>query len=161
MRAHGSVATAEAGSLSRVLDALAVRWRQWWLLRVAALTLACVVLAGLGWREAPVVGHILRGDAEGTVLLGTTTCADWRRYTVGRRLDTVAALGVAATAPDPESRGATMESGEAYGVLQTICSGRAASSTLLYEAYNRAASFRSGATAPVVGEGGFGTAAHR
>jgi hypothetical protein len=78
----------------------------------------------------------------GTAILGTTTCADWQRSSQTRRLALIGALGVAATQPDPENPGATLDRGAAYGVLQRACSTRAARSALLYEIYNRAASFQ-------------------
>jgi hypothetical protein len=56
-------------------------------------------------------------------------------------------LGVAATQPDPENAGATLSQGEAYALFQRVCSGGAPASTLLYESYNRAASFSAGAPA--------------
>jgi hypothetical protein len=81
----------------------------------------------------------------GTAFLGTATCADWREASVERRKTIVASLGVAATQPDPESAGATLQAGAAYGVLERACSTRLSRSFLLYEVYNRAASFRSAA----------------
>ncbi len=136
---------------------LASGWRRWRLLRIGAAVLAAAVLAGLAWREAPLVSSALRG----TAFLGTSTCADWRDASRERRLGIIAALGVAATAPDPESRGATLSESAAYSLFQRSCSTRAAASSLLYEVYNRAASFQPAAVAPVVRQGGFGTATHR
>jgi hypothetical protein len=80
--------------------------------------------------------------ARGTAFLGTTTCADWRRDGVAGRLTIIRMLEVAATRPDPESPGATLEQGQAYGLFQRVCSTPQSRSALLYEAYNRAASFQ-------------------
>jgi hypothetical protein len=160
MRAQGSVASAGAGAWDHALARLAHRWRHWRLARIATAVLAVVILAGLAWREAPAVRDAL-ASLGGTAALGTATCADWQGATQGRRLDVIAALGVAATSPDPESRGATLDSAAAYGLFQRVCATRTAGSTLLYEAYNRAASFQGATAATAVRPGGFGTAEHR
>jgi hypothetical protein len=78
----------------------------------------------------------------GTAFLGTATCADWHDAGVARRLTIVRTLGVAATQPDPENRGATLGQGAAYGLFQRVCASRLSRSALLYETYNRAASFQ-------------------
>ncbi len=166
MRAPGSFTGAEASGWSparRSLDSPARRWdlRRWRLLRIAGAVLAVVILAALGWREAPLVRGVFQTRLEGTAFLGTATCSNWRDYTQSRRLDVVTALGLAATGPDPESSGATLETGAAYSLFQRACSTRASRSSLLYEVYNRAASFQPAAVGPIVREGGFGTAAHR
>lgn len=138
-------------------SALARTWRRWRLLRIGSTVLAIAVLAGLAWHEAPA----LRSAHRGTAFLGTATCSDWQDASRNRRLDIVAALGLAATAPDPENRGATLDEGAAYSLFQRACATGASGSSLLYEVYNRAASFQPAAVAPVVRQGGFGTAAHR
>lgn len=107
---------------------------------VLALSLAAVAVfewSGPGPAPSPAQA------GPGTAFLGTTTCADWRDAGVQRRLVIVQMLGVAATKPDPENSGATLAQGEAYALFQRVCSGGAPDSTLLYESYNRAASFRS------------------
>jgi hypothetical protein len=53
------------------------------------------------------------------------------------------ALASAATKPDPENHGPTLSEGDAYSVLQSRCSPSYADTFLLYEIYNRAASFQS------------------
>lgn len=127
----------------------------------AAAVLAACVSGAVGLRAAPGAIDGLATSSIGTAFLGTATCADWRREGVTRRTATIAALGVAATGPDPENRGATMDEGAAYGLFQRVCSTRASQPGLLYEIYNRAASFQPAATAPIVRPGGFGTAPHR
>jgi hypothetical protein len=82
------------------------------------------------------------GAATGTAFLGSATCADWQDWGVSKRLTALTALGVAATRPDPENPGATLSQGQAYGLFQRVCSTHASGSALLYEAYNRAASFQ-------------------
>jgi hypothetical protein len=83
------------------------------------------------------------GASRGTALLGTATCAQWRGEGVAKRLATIQALGLAATQPDPENAGATLRESDAYLLFARVCSHGAPGSMLLYEAYNRAASFRS------------------
>ncbi len=64
---------------------------------------------------------------------------------------------MAATQPDPENAGATLTTGAGYGLFQRVCAPGAPDSTLLYESYNRTASFQpvwAGSTAIS------GTAAH-
>lgn len=135
-----------AASLRSRLVALAVT--------VMALSLAAVAVwgwTGSGRATTPAQA------GPGTAFLGTTTCADWRDAGAHRRLVIVRMLGVAATQPDPENAGATLAAGEAYALFQRVCSGGAPDSTLLYENYNRAASFRSvGTGTPAIA----GTRAH-
>jgi hypothetical protein len=112
------------------------------LLAVAVLALS--LAASAAWEElAPGTQPTQAATAPGTAFLGTTTCADWRDASVARRMTIVQMLAVAATHPDPENPGATLSDGAAYGLFQRICSGTAPASTLLYESYNRAASFQS------------------
>jgi len=121
---------------------------------VMAISLACVA----AWNQiAPGPPPAQTTLAPGTAFLGTATCADWRDASVARRMVIVRTLAVAATSPDPENPGATLANGAAYGLFQRICSTSAADSTLLYESYNRAASFQSvrGGTPAI--SGGFGT----
>jgi hypothetical protein len=107
---------------------------------VMAMSLAAVAT----WEElAPATPPAPVAPITGTAFLGTTTCADWSDASVARRLTIVRMLAVAATQPDPENPGATLSNGAAYGLFQRICSGSAPDSTLLYESYNRAASFQS------------------
>jgi hypothetical protein len=97
----------------------------------------------------------------GTARLASSTCADWHAAGATRKLSIVAGLGLSATGPDPENRGAALGSGASFVALDRACSTDASSSTLLYAAYNRAASFQPGAVRPAFGSGGFGTAPHR
>lgn len=128
--------------------------RPWLRLRAASLRARLVALA-VGVLAMSLAGAVTwrlveSGPAQtparvgpGTAFLGTTTCSDWRDASVHRRLVIVRMLGVAATQPDPENAGATLVQGDAYALFQRVCSGSAPGSTLLYESYNRAASFRS------------------
>ena len=116
------------------------------------VVLAAAVLAGAvglalveGWVYPDLTGGASGGV--GTAFLGTTTCADWQGAGVDRRLTTIDALRVAATSPDPENRGATLARADAYAVFQQACSTRLSRPVLLYEIYNRAASFQSVRTA--------------
>jgi hypothetical protein len=124
---------------------------------LAVAVLAASVAAVAAWEEmAP--GHPPQAaPSAGTAFLGTTTCADWRDAGVARRMTIVQMLAVAATRPDPENRGATLSAGAAYGLFQRICSGSAPGSTLLYESYNRAASFQSVRAGSPAVSGGFGS----
>jgi hypothetical protein len=119
-------------------------------LAVTVLAISLAAVAVWEWTDSsPPATPAQAGP--GTAFLGTTTCADWRDAGVQRRLVIVRMLGVAATQPDPENAGATLVQGEAYGLFQRVCSGGAPDSTLLYESYNRAASFRSvGAGSPAI-----------
>jgi hypothetical protein len=93
-----------------------------------------------GWIDA----ERLLGPREvpGTAFIATANCADWQEAGPARRTTIVDALGLAATAPDPENPGATMSRGDAYTLFQGACSGRLAQPSLLYQIYNRAASFQ-------------------
>jgi hypothetical protein len=134
------------------IGTLGVRGR----LTVLAVVVLVLSLSGAAvWKElspaatrAPLI--------PGTAFLGKTTCADWRAADVDRRMVIVQSLAVAATQPDPENPGATLSSGAAYGLFQRICSGSAPGSTLLYESYNRAASFQSVRTGSPAISGTFG-----
>jgi hypothetical protein len=117
--------------------------------RLAALSgvVLAAALAAAGYVAATTPGHgpaaPAAGASAGTAFLGNATCAEWQDADVGKRLTVVRALRVAATRPDPENPGATLRQGQAYGLLQRVCSTEASGSALLYEAYNRAASFQS------------------
>src|SRR3954468_22534053 len=133
-----------AWSLRRRLLAIAVT--------VLALSLAAAAV--WEWTDAGPAATPAQA-APGTAFLGTTTCADWRDASVQRRLVIVRMLGVAATQPDPENAGAMLPEGAAYGLFQRVCAGGATDSTLLYESYNRAASFRSLRSGSPAVAGGF------
>jgi hypothetical protein len=121
------------------IGALGLRGR---LTVLAVVVLALSLSAAAAWKE--LTPQDTRASLiPGTAFLGKTTCADWRDADTGRRMVIVQSLAVAATQPDPENAGATLGSGAAYGLFQRICSGSAPGSTLLYESYNRAASFQS------------------
>jgi hypothetical protein len=125
--------------------------------RLAAL--AAVVLAaaltGAGYIAAASPGEgpaaPAAGASAGTAFLGNATCADWQHADVAKRLTVIGALRTAATQPDPENPGATLRQGQAYGLFQRVCSTQASGSALLYEAYNRAASFQSVGAGRVAG----------
>jgi hypothetical protein len=136
------------------LGALGVRAR---LTLVAVVVLAMSLAAVAAWEELGPADSPPAAPAAGTAFLGTTTCADWRGASEQRRTTIVQTLAVAATRPDPESPGATLSDGAAYGLFQRICSGRAPGSTLLYESYNRAASFNSVRAGPPAISGTFGS----
>jgi hypothetical protein len=123
---------------------------------LAVVVLALSLTGAAAWKEltpattpAPLI--------PGTAFLGKTTCGDWRSAGVDRRMVIVQSLAVAATQPDPENPGATLSNGAAYGLFQRICSGSAPESTLLYESYNRAASFQSVRAGTPAVAGGFGS----
>ena len=124
---------------------------------LAAAVLAVSLAAVAAWEEVAPGHPPEAAPSAGTAFLGTTTCADWRDAGVQRRMTIVQMLAVAATRPDPENRGATLSAGAAYGLFQRICSGSAPGSTLLYESYNRAASFQSVQAGSPVVSGGFGS----
>jgi hypothetical protein len=121
------------------IGALGLRGR---LTLLAVVVLALSLSAAAAWKE--LTPQATRASLiPGTAFLGKTTCDDWRGAGVDRRMVIVDSLAVAATQPDPENPGATLGNGAAYGLFQRICSGSAPGSTLLYESYNRAASFQS------------------
>jgi hypothetical protein len=133
--------------LARRIGRLGVRAR---LALVAVVVLAISLTAVAVLEELAPADTVPAAAGPGTAFLGTTTCADWRDASVAKRMTIVQTLAVAATHPDPENPGATLSDGAAYGLFQRVCSGAAPRSTLLYESYNRAASFdsvRSGSTA--------------
>jgi hypothetical protein len=115
-----------------------------WRLIALALAVMCgsVALAmGEGW----VHPERLLGPPEvpGTAFIATASCSDWQEAGPGGRTTIVDALGLAATAPDPENPGATMSRSDAYSLFQGACAGHLAAPSLLYQIYNRAASFQS------------------
>jgi hypothetical protein len=123
---------------------------------LAVVVLAMSLAAVAAWEEL-TPAELPQATAPGTAFLGTTTCADWRDASVTKRMTIVQMLAVAATHPDPENPGATLGDGTAYGLFQRVCAGSAPGSTLLYESYNRAASFHSvRAGAPAI-SGTFGS----
>jgi len=124
---------------------------------LAVVVLAMSLAAVAAWEEVTSRGAPPTAPSAGTAFLGTTTCADWREAGVARRMTIVQMLAVAATHPDPENQGATLNSGTAYGLFQRVCSGSAPESTLLYESYNRAASFQSVRAGSPAISGSFGS----
>ena|SRR5690242_7668559 len=112
-------------------------------LALLAIVVLAISLASVAAWEELTPAQAPQAAAPGTAFLGTTTCADWRDASVAKRMTMVQMLAVAATHPDPENPGATLSGGAAYGLFQRVCSGSAPRSTLLYESYNRAASFQS------------------
>ena len=124
---------------------------------LAVVVLAMSLAAVAAWEELAADDAPTTAPSPGTAFLGTTTCADWRDAGVAKRMTIVQALAVAATHPDPENPGATLSDGAAYGLFQRICSGSGAGSTLLYESYNRAASFQAVRAGSPAISGGFGT----
>jgi hypothetical protein len=125
---------------------------------VAVAVLAMSLAAVPAWEElAPPNAPPAPAFSAGTAFLGTTTCADWRDATIARRMTIVRMLAVAATHPDPENPGATLGDGAAYGLFQRVCSGSAPDSTLLYESYNRAASFQAVRSGSPAISGSFGS----
>jgi hypothetical protein len=153
--------SAELPRLRRLPDALGARFR---LAAAAAGVLAVCVLGALAVDRGPALleGLASRPAGPGTAFLGTATCADWHAAGAARRTTIAASLASAATAPDPENPGATLDRGATFGLFATACSTQASRSALLYEIYNRAASFRAGAArSGSLGSPGFGTAAHR
>jgi hypothetical protein len=103
-----------------------------------------------------LIGNLATRPTLPTAKLGTATCSDWQAAGNGQRAAIVDALGVAATAPDPENAGATLGRGEGYALLSRACSTRLSRSFLLFEIYNRAASFTAPAASPAPAMGGFG-----
>jgi hypothetical protein len=124
---------------------------------VAVVVLAISLAAVAVWEEVTPGEAPAAAPAAGTAFLGTTTCADWHHASVAERMTIVQMLAVAATHPDPENRGATLGDGAAYGLFQRVCSRSAPGSTLLYESYNRAASFQSVRAGSPAVSGGFGS----
>ncbi len=107
---------------------------------LAALVLVSALAAAAYVTERPGAGAPARAS-RGTAFLGTATCADWQAAGESRRLTMIGALATAATQPDPENRGATLSRGSAYGLFERACATTASRHVLLYETYNRAASF--------------------
>jgi len=113
-----------------------------WLLAIAVCALAFALVVGgyasLGRAPAPARPSAMPG----TAFLGTATCARWANAGEARRATIIGTLGVAATQPDPENPGATLSPAAAYGLFERACSTPASRSALLYEIYNRSASFQ-------------------
>jgi hypothetical protein len=143
---HGAVLPADWG---RARGAARARSRAWIPKLSAKARLGAIAVTVL---VATLGGYLILRPAAppsphrastGTAFLGTATCADWRSAGLERRRTIIGALGIAATRPDPENPGATLGVGQAYGLFQRVCSTPESGSALLYEAYNRAASFGS------------------
>ncbi len=126
----------------------------------AAAVFACTLLAAASFTAPTLVGDIATRSALATMRLATATCADWREAGSARRDALVGALTVAATAPDPESPGATLDRAAASAQLSRACSTRLSRSFLLFEVYNRAASFSPAAAGAAPALGGFGNGPH-
>ncbi len=123
----------------------------------AAAVFACTLLAAASFTAPTLVGDIATRPAIATMRLATATCADWQAAGSARRDALVGALTVAATAPDPENPGATLDRAAASTQLSRACSTRLSRSFLLFEVYNRAASFSpAGAAGAAPALGGFG-----
>lgn len=75
------------------------------------------------------------------VPIQSATCADWRAAAVGQRIATVRALQEAATPKPGQEHGATLDPERAYEILDHDCALAEAKGFLLYELYNRSASF--------------------
>jgi hypothetical protein len=130
------------------------------LLAVSVFAVAVLGALALSPARGVLDGLATRGLASGTATLQSSTCADWSAWSDRRRTAAVQTLGVAATQPDPENAGATLGAAAAYSLFQRACSTRVARTFVLYEIYNRAASFAPAAR-PVPGAlGGFGTGPH-
>ena len=131
------------------------------LLGLASCVLAISLAATVGLRELPSSLAGLATRTTGTAFLQSASCADWNRAGRTRRSVIASTLAVAATAPDPENAGATLDEGGTFSLFARACSTAASQHALLYEVYNRAASFQALESGPMVGSGGFGTALHR
>ncbi|MFL5886601.1 MAG: hypothetical protein ACJ77M_16150, partial [Thermoleophilaceae bacterium] len=83
------------------------------------------------------------GKADFASSLQTTNCSVWNASTQTQRIQLIGALKTAVTTPDPENYGPTLSEPTAYSVFESRCSPSYASNILLYEIYNRAASFQS------------------
>src|SRR4051794_800675 len=86
---------------------------------------------------------MFRSNADLSSSLQSTNCSVWNASTQTQRMQLISALAAAATKPDPENNGPTLSERDAYSVLESRCSPSYASTILLYEIYNRAASFQS------------------
>jgi hypothetical protein len=75
--------------------------------------------------------------------LQTADCNDWRSANETQRMQLIYSLANAATTPDPENYGPTLSEQAAYSLFQSRCAASYAGTVLLYEIYNRAASFQS------------------
>ena len=104
-----------------------------------ALLLLAFTITACGGRSRSSHGH---ARSAGTAFLQAATCSDWRRAGEAARRQIVRAMSLAATKPDPENRGATLDARDAYSLFQRACSTRQSRSAVLYEIYNRAAAFR-------------------
>lgn len=130
------------------------------LLGLAICVLAIALAGTVALREVPASLAGLATRTTGTAFLQSATCADWNRAGPARRSVIASTLAVAATAPDPESAGATLDEGGTFNLFSRACSTVASRNGLLYEIYNRAASFQALDSGATMGSGGFGTALH-
>jgi hypothetical protein len=131
------------------------------LVGLAACVLATSLAATVGLRELPASLAGLATRTTGTAFLQSASCADWNRAGQARRSVIASTLAIAATAPDPENAGATLDEGGTFSLFARACSTPASRHALLYETYNRAASFQALDSGPIAGSGGFGSALHR
>ena len=110
--------------------------------RCAAALVAGALLAGCGGGDAPQAGP--RGFSASR--LQTADCSDWKRLSIRERMQVIDQLEEIARGP--HDKGATLPDHEAYQVIDGRCGKYFARGFLLYEMYNRAASFY-----PLTGDG--------
>ena len=116
---------------------------------LAASALALAATRGDSSRDRPAGGAVGAGPparATGIIAgrsLPAATCTDWNRAGAAERIGAVRGLTVSAAARTPGAPGPTLGRAEATELLDRVCAAPVARSFLLYEMYNRAASFRS------------------
>jgi hypothetical protein len=102
---------------------------------VAALAAATLLAGCGGGGPAPQAG-----PAEFSAQrLQTASCTDWKRLSLRERMTVIDQLEEIARGP--HDRGATLPDQKAYDVIDDRCGEYFARGFLLYEMYNRAASF--------------------
>jgi len=100
------------------------------------------IRSGLGLLGCGGTTHATIFSNKNTAPLQTTTCGDWRSANETQRMQIIYGLASAATKADPENYGPTLSERAAYSLFDSRCAPSFAGGFLLYEIYNRAASFQ-------------------
>ena len=107
----------------------------------AAATLVLSLLSACGDDSVPEASTGAGPAGLGGTSIEKATCEEWNGATVDERLATVNRLEEAAAPKPGQEQGLILDSDRAYKTLDYACSSEVGRGFLLYEVYNRAATF--------------------